>query len=517
MRKTMIIVVMLTVALTAAAAWAGQWDATVKLGGIVLDEEGDKSAVQETYNIHDGFNLSEIHLTGSLNPQHYFTLSLREVNLDARQGDLVYRMPGMVRFNAHFDQHRQVFDPARAVTSDRKDWRFGATVTPLKWLDFNAGLNYQTREGDRLSYPAGTVSNLGSKYDYALVTGNVGAEARYGKRGLAVNYRFTDYSDELSEVTDRQGQVVSARVHMPCFFYDKWTHMLRGSLGKRELKNGDLDYELSTFAYTGVIRPIHAFQFRYNFDAERVDDKSTELKTDRIENNFDLTYFNRVGRIYGGYGYETNDDDKTLTSYNSWRAGIALRPDKHFMLKAHYAGRVKEDKEDLTLLRDVEAHRFRGDVEVRPIDWISVGGGYSIRKRDYPDIDVSADGQMARAYGRLDYADWGSVTGEYTYSLDDYDDLAAGFEAESNIYTTRLDFDRIQDLNLAGGLTYVEVRRDLDIQKYFFFLEGMYTVLDDYHLEVKYNRYEYDDFILLDRYYTANVVWINVAYDLHFE
>jgi hypothetical protein len=85
------------------------------------------------------------------------------------------------------------------------------------------------------------------------------------------------------------------------------------------------------------------------------------------------------------------------------------------------------------------------------------------------------------------------------------------------VITARGDLERIKDVRLSGGVTYVEVGEDLDIQKYFFFLEGMYTMRDDYHLEVKYNRYEYDDFVLLDRYYTADVVWINVAYDLHFE
>ncbi len=43
----------------------------------------------------------------------------------------------------------------------------------------------------------------------------------------------------------------------------------------------------------------------------------------------------------------------------------------------------------------------------------------------------------------------------------------------------------------------------------------MYTVLDDLHVEVKYNVYNYDDYMILNRYYTANVVWFNVAYDLH--
>ena len=40
------------------------------------------------------------------------------------------------------------------------------------------------------------------------------------------------------------------------------------------------------------------------------------------------------------------------------------------------------------------------------------------------------------------------------------------------------------------------------------------TFGQDRNLEAKYNVYNYDDFILLDRYYTANVVWFNVAYDL---
>jgi hypothetical protein len=304
---------------------------------------------------------------------------------------------------------------------------------------------------------------------------------------------------------------------MPCFFYDKWTHLLRGSYGKRELTNGDLDYELSSFAYTGVVRPVEVFQFKYNFDAQRVDNKSTELKTDRFQNNFDLTYFHEMGRIYGGYGYELNDDDRTLTSYNSWRFGLALRLDRHVKVRTHYAGRVKKDQEELTLLKDVEASRFRGDIEVTPVDWIAVGGGYNVRQREYPDIEVRADGQIARAWARVDYTDWGSASGEYSYALDEYENLTDDFDAETHIVTTQVNFEKVEDLRLSGGVTYVEVGKDLDIQKYFFFLEGMYTVLDDYHLEVKYNRYEYDDFILLDRYYTADVVWINLAYDLHFE
>jgi hypothetical protein len=81
--------------------------------------------------------------------------------------------------------------------------------------------------------------------------------------------------------------------------------------------------------------------------------------------------------------------------------------------------------------------------------------------------------------------------------------------------TGRVEFDRIKDLRLAAGLTYVDIGRDLDIEKSIVSLEGVYTMLNDYHLEIKYNAYNYDDYILLDRYYTANVVRINVGYDFH--
>ena len=54
----------------------------------------------------------------------------------------------------------------------------------------------------------------------------------------------------------------------------------------------------------------------------------------------------------------------------------------------------------------------------------------------------------------------------------------------------------------------------LDIEKTIFHAEGSYRIQNKYDLEIRYNAYNYDDFILLDRYYTANVVRIDLGYDL---
>ena len=59
--------------LLTATADASRWNGILKLGGIYLDEaeNSDLSAVQETYNIYDGFNVTKILLNGQFATKHF--------------------------------------------------------------------------------------------------------------------------------------------------------------------------------------------------------------------------------------------------------------------------------------------------------------------------------------------------------------------------------------------------------------------------------------------------------------
>jgi hypothetical protein len=500
--------------LAAATAAAGTLHGTVQVGGVFVDETGDPTTVQETYNLEEGFALSRIRLMGNLDPRSTFMLDLRDLNLRSRAGDLTLRVPGRFKLTAGYDQDRYLFDPGRGVTSERKDWQAGLQYTPSRWLALSGDVSLQAREGERLAYPAGTVSALGTAYDDGLVTGQVAGDVRRGRRGGGVSLRMSSYSNELLPAADRTGRVWAGRFYAPMPFYAQWNNLVRASYGTRELSGGDVEWTTQGFQYTAVIQPRESYELRYAFDANRLEDDAADLTTDRFQNDVDATWHHRYGRLTAGYGYEMNDDDRALTTYRSWRAGLTLRPDPRVNARVDYAGRVKKDQEELTLLKDIEASRVRARLEVRPVELLTLGGDYSKRERELPDIGVSVDGTVAGASLRYEVPSWGAVSADYSHAEDEYVDRLAGFTTQSDIVTTRLEVARIPNLRVAGGFTYLDIGKDLDIEKSMVFAEGTLKLAERYHLGVKYNCYNYDDYVLLDRYYTANVVRVELGYDL---
>jgi len=505
----------LVLACVAMPLRAGTVDGTVKLGGVIMSDEGDLSAVQETYDIYDGFSLSQVRLRGLLDRGETFTLDLRDINRGSRQGEFVFGYPGRFRLKADFDQSRQVYDPARVVTTDRKKWNAAAQITATPWLKLSGGVHQVAREGDRLGFPAGVTSALGGSVDHRLTTGDVSAIVHQDRRGGALTYRRSAYSDLRDSDLDRTGEVVSVRLYAPHPTYRRWTHMVRGAYGRRELSKQDLDYTLANIQYAGTVEPNESWQVRYAVEGNRIDSKSTGLKTDRFRSDVDATLFHPYGRVGVGFGYETNDDDRSLTSSNSLRAGALLRYGKLISGKVDFSGRMRNDQEDLTLLKDVESSRIRAQLRIAPYERLSLGGGFSRRLRQFPDLNVDADGKVANAFARVEVAGWGALAADYSYAVDDYQDRAGRYETDSHAVTARVETERIPRVRLAAGVTYLDIGKDLDIEKSLVFTEGRVRVLPALHLEVKYNVYNYDDYVLIDRYYTANVVRIDLAYDLN--
>lgn len=513
MRVMLVLSILLLATILPSVSSAGVIDGIVKVGYVFLDETaGDLSVIQESYNIHENFSISQLKLYGNPTPKSYFSLNLSDINNDNRKAAFDFRIPGQIKFRATFDQHRQVFEASKNLVSRRKDAHFRLDITPLKGIGLSASYNVQDRDGERTSYPASVESNLGTRYDYLLASGRIEGRAQYKQRYVSFAFDFSDFSNDNSKVADRQGRMISARIFSPSLLTDKITHSIRGAYGTHEMSDLNLQYTLGNFQYTGEVRPIQRFKFKYDFFASRVDDEAAGMKTDNIRNSFDGEYRHQYGSFFGGYSYETNDDDRSLTSYNVYRVGGSVNYNGKVSARVRYANRAKKDEEKRTLLQESETQSFMTSVSAKPFEGLTVGGRYMNRNRDLPDIDVQIDGKNFSVFAGYSFRNWGSLRTDYTYAKNKYDDRVGSFKTLNHTITSRLQIDYIENLVLSAGLAYIDIGKDLDIEKSTLFFEARYAHLDRYHIEFKYDVYNFDDFILADRYYTSNIVWVNVGY-----
>jgi hypothetical protein len=513
-----IVFLALIAALPATGSAIDRYEGTFAIGGIWLDEEGNRATTVETYNLFDGFSISQIRFAGDFDRKHYLSFNLREINLDSRKGELVYRIPGRLRVDTDYTQWRQIFDSDASVTSSRKDWRAGLNWTTGGGGVIRANYKHTRKSGGRLGYPLGTEqqSVLGTGYSYLLQTGMIEADLKRdvggGSAGIALAYNFAHFDDRDASVQDRLGQMFTARLYGAAYLWpDRLTHLLRGAWGTQELSETGLSFDLASFQYTGVLRPHRSLQFKYNFYASRIDDKGTRLETDNIRNNFVLTYYHNYGQFYGGYGYETNDDDLTLTSYQTYLFGVSYRYEKKLRAQLEIGDRHKDDQGKTTLLEDIQTNRLLASLRYRILDDLYLGGKLTYRRRNFQAINVESEGELYNAYGGYEYPGWGSLVADYSYSIDNYKDIGSRFDVNTHIATARLQIDRIDNLVLVGGATYLDIGQDLNIEKSILFFEGKLTFGKDFFVEAKYNVYNYDDYLVMNRYYTANAVWINVG------
>lgn len=528
MRRLMIAIVGGVIAASAANAvyadsW--KWDGKVRAGGVWLDKTGDESTMPETYNIYDGFMLSSIYLKGRSNPRMHLMLDLADMNQDNRKGVLDFRRTGTLHFRSRYTESRWVFDPVGNVDASRADWTNTLSWTPRKFFRFSADYNLQSRDGERIGLNPGYEGWLGTEYDSKLhryrIEGQ--ANARNGVGGT-VAYDGVKQNDALDPNRERDGYVVSANFHVPGYYVKSLTHVVQGAFGRSEVRESGLGFDMMNFQYTGVWRAMEWMRLRYRFYGSQVEDEATTIQTNNYYHDIDGTFSYNVAALVLGYGWEALDDDRAITTTNKFRGALSLRDSKNRVSgRVAYDGRTKDDAENTTLLRDSESQRWDVRVDANPMSPLTLGVRLSDREREYPDIGVKSWGSAGTAYAAwsepatYEMVTVSEVGVEYTYADDEYDNLWGSQHVVSNAVTGRVGLTLWDDLDLMGSFTYLEMDKDLDLDKSIVSVGAAYRFRDRFLADVKYNVYNYDDYLLIDRFYTANVVWFNVGYEFSTE
>ena len=186
------------------------------MGGILIDETGDASVMQETYNLFEGVSLSSLYLKGHTNPRTHLLLDLTDVNLGDRRGRLDFRQVGSLHLVSTYAENRYVFDPSGRIDSRRRNSQNTLTYTPSRWLWLSGDYNIQTRTGDRAPLNPGPTGWLGTAYDSKLHRWRAEAQMRATSGiGGTVAYDGVKQNDALDARSERSGYVVSANLQLP--------------------------------------------------------------------------------------------------------------------------------------------------------------------------------------------------------------------------------------------------------------------------------------------------------------
>src|SRR5262245_28166607 len=97
---------LLGTAATAHADSTAVWEGRVRVGGILIDETGDRSAMQETYNLFEGVSLSSLFLKGHSDPRTHLLLDLTDINLGDRRGRFDFRRVGALHLVSTYAESR---------------------------------------------------------------------------------------------------------------------------------------------------------------------------------------------------------------------------------------------------------------------------------------------------------------------------------------------------------------------------------------------------------------------------
>jgi hypothetical protein len=433
-----------------------------------------------------------------------------------------FRRTGKVHFRSRYTESRWVFDPIESVDAGRKNWDNKLSWTPRKALRFSANYNLQSRDGSRIGLNPGYEGWLGTDYDSKLHRYRLEAQANANNGiGGMIAYDGVKQNDAIDPSRQRDGYVLSANVHVPGYYVKSLTHVVQAAIGGSEARGSGFGFDMINFQYTGVWQAREWMRWRYRFYSSQVEDEATTIQTNNYYHDIDGTFIYSIAVLTLGYGWEALDGDLAMSTTNKFRGALSLRDPKN-----RVSGRVtfdasnRDDEENTTLLRDSENRRWDVRIDGNPISGLTLGVRGSDRDRKYPDIGVKSWGTAGTAYaawrksmkvGALPV----SITEagvEYTYADDEYDNLLAGQHIVSNTVTGRVGLTVWDDLDLMGSFTYLELDKDLDLEKSIVSIGAAYQFKNGLMADVKYNVYNYDDYLLLDRYYTANVVWFNVGY-----
>jgi hypothetical protein len=501
--------------LLSASILADSGGGNIRIGYNFLDEDGNQSVYQQTFNDYEGVVLSLEGLRYTLDNGIYFDASLNNFALSNRNTRLGFGKNGLFGMALSDNRYRYIYDYEGGRYTRRQDSRGSLWIYPHRYIKIFGGVDYIDRTGSAFHHfdyidPDINASALPVDYQQYNYHGGI----RFQHKGYMMNfeYRTINFNDDVKSVRHQSRNNARVDFYFPVPAYE-WIK-LTGGYNYFKTKYDTTDFSISSDIVWGGFRAdfLDFYTVSYNVLFDRSGSDSDLVKTDNIAHTMYMSRFwPRSAGFTVGYQYDIKDDVSDIVKANSFYFSGWVKPVSKVEFEGTLGSRIEKVKDGTRLLGDEDRLRFKFRIKYYYLskNWLRLS--FDSRNRKNEAIGSDIDFIRFSIDGNYMNTKYGSLTAGYYLSDGNYENPEQDYRfINHSLYLDYLS-PRFFNFNLGAGLVYYRNLKDLDAERIDLLIRGTYQMPANYSLEFKYNVHNFDDFVLLDNYYTANIVEIDLV------
>lgn len=482
-----------------------------------LDEEGNQAVNQGTFNRYEGIGLSLENFRYGFASGVNVSADLKRITLNNRHLNFGVRKPGLFDIRLFNNQYRRAYDFGGSSVTRR--YRTGASMSvyPHRYIKLYGGGEYTGKSGKMVDLfdPAGGYRSY--DIDYGRLYYKAGMVFNYEGRMFQAEYSGDDYEDKEHLDRDQTRYRIRLNAATPVPRYE-WIVLSGGFL------HFDTRYDTNDFAYSanrvwsGIrIEPRGRFALNYNFVFDRASSDSDLVATDNIAHAVYVQYM-RAGflNLTVGYQNDINDDIDDEVNSDTYYLSGWYKPSARLEFRGEYGNRAEKVVEGYRLTGNEDRQRFKFSGKYRSTEYGDVKITYENKSRKNESLSSEVCFDRISLDGNLIVSSLGNLNCGYSYSIGEYENGDGTFEYNSHVIYGDIFLNEYRRFKPGFGFVYYRSKRDLDTESFNLNFKAVYRFMKDYRLHVEYNVHNFDDFLVDNQYYTANIVEISLTKNMTF-
>jgi hypothetical protein len=341
MRNYLMLALMLL--LSTATVYSATGGMDVNVGYRYIDEDGDESLNQPTFNDYDGLGVSVERINYLFDNGLRLRSNLQNINLDNRNLYADFGKPGLFGVDVRSNKFRRIYNADGSNSTKRNLTQAGLWVRPIKYIKLFANGNFNAVSGTMEDLFSTSFGVMPHEVDYTRNKYSFGANVKYRGNMVQGEYGTAKFEDKANAGKDQTRQLIRVLGITEVPHYD-WL-ILSGIFQHFENKYDDTGFKLKSYSFKGsaLAQLTHNLSANYVAFFNRAGSDSDFVETDNLAHNIYLTYVTaRHAGLTVGYQNHVKDDYECSVSANSFyvEGWGALTP--KLDLKAAYGYRAED-------------------------------------------------------------------------------------------------------------------------------------------------------------------------------